>query len=91
LELITIAYHINWNRVSGPSWLNEQYCSIVATLPAGSTKDQVPAMVQTLLADRFKLSVHHDQKVESVYLLVPDKNGAKLKEVTGDADSPFEG
>jgi len=41
-------------------------------------------MLQTLLAGRFQLRVHHDQKVEPVYLLVVDKRGAKLPVSTSD-------
>jgi uncharacterized protein (TIGR03435 family) len=87
LDLVTSAYDINWNRVSGPGWMNEQFFSVAAKLPAGSTKEQIPAMLRKLLADRFKLAVHHNQKVESVYLLVVDRQGAKLKESRGDTDA----
>ena len=81
-ELISFAYGID--RISGPGWMSEQEFAIAATLPAGSTKDEVPAMLQKLLADRFKLSLHHDQKVEPVYELVVDKQGVKLKPSAAD-------
>ena len=37
-------------------------------------------MLQTLLADRFGLKIHHDNKDLPVYALVVGKGGAKLKE-----------
>ena len=40
------------------------------------------AMLQALLADRFKLTVHRDTKEVSTYSLVVGKNGPKLKETT---------
>jgi len=42
-------------------------------------------MFQSLLADRFKLVLHHDTKELPVYALVIGKNGIKFKESTGDA------
>ena len=77
--LISMAYGIRADRISGPGWMDEQEFAIAAKLPAGSTKEEVPAMLQKLLADRFKLSLHRDQKVEPVYELVVDQKGLKLK------------
>jgi len=91
LDLITIAYNINWDRVSGPSWMNEQFYAIAAKLPGGSTKEQIPVMLQKVLAERFKLSIHHDQKVQRVYLLTVAKDGSKLKESTGEIDPATQG
>ena len=47
------------------------------------SSDQVRLMLRTLLADRFKLAVHSEAKVESVYSLVAAKNGPKLKSSAG--------
>jgi uncharacterized protein (TIGR03435 family) len=40
-------------------------------------------MLQTLLADRFKLRMHNETKQLSVYSLVPAKTGPKLQEADG--------
>jgi uncharacterized protein (TIGR03435 family) len=90
-HLISVAYNINWDRVSGPSWMNEQFYAIAAKLPTGSTKEQIPAMLQKVLAERFKLAIHHDQKVQQVYLLTVSKSGSKLKESSGDIDPAMQG
>jgi uncharacterized protein (TIGR03435 family) len=37
-------------------------------------------MMQTLLAERFQLAVHHEPKDFNVYVLLVGKNGPKLKE-----------
>ena len=58
---------------------------IVAKLPAGATKEQVPEMLKALLADRFKLKLHRDTRETPVYALVVAKGGLKIKEV---ADEP---
>jgi uncharacterized protein (TIGR03435 family) len=45
-------------------------------------------MLQALLADRFKLSIHRETKELPVYALVAAKNGPKLQEAKADATYP---
>jgi len=52
----------------------------VAKVPKGATKDDVKLMLQNLLADRFKLTLHREKKDLPMYALVVAKNGPKLKE-----------
>jgi uncharacterized protein (TIGR03435 family) len=78
--LITAAYRVKQFQIVGPDWLRSQYFEIHATIPEGATKDQVPEMLQALLAERFKLSAHRENKEQPVYALVVSKGGAKLKE-----------
>jgi len=47
--------------------------------------EQFRLMLQALLADRFKLKIHHLNKDLPVYSLVVGKNGSKLKESAADA------
>jgi uncharacterized protein (TIGR03435 family) len=54
---------------------------IVATIPHDATEAQVPELLQTLLAERFKLTLHHETKDLPVYALVVGKSGPKLKPV----------
>jgi len=35
-----------------------EYFETQATLPAGATREQIPEMLQTMLAERFKLAYH---------------------------------
>src|SRR5271157_4083933 len=55
-----------------------QRFDVVANLPPGATKDQVPQMLQALLAERFKLVIHRDTKEHNVYALVVAKGGPKI-------------
>jgi uncharacterized protein (TIGR03435 family) len=64
-----------------PKWADtDQY--VINALAAGSpSKDQMRLMTQSLLADRFKLTVHFERQEFSVQALVldnPGKTGAKL-------------
>jgi uncharacterized protein (TIGR03435 family) len=78
--LITKAYGVKAYQVSGPSWIQSERFDILAKLPSGATKDQVPEMLKALLAERFRLVVHHETKDHAVYALVIGKGGSKLKE-----------
>jgi uncharacterized protein (TIGR03435 family) len=84
---IHYAYTVKESQVSGPDWLNSERVDIVAKLPAGATREQIPAMMQALLADRFKLTLHRDSKEFPVYALIVGKNGPKIKESPLDADT----
>lgn len=77
-DCIRTAYRLKDYQISGPDWMAVTRFDIVAKLPEGSTKDQVPEMLQALLADRFKISVHHESKSHDSYALVVGKNGPKL-------------
>jgi len=66
--------------MSGPDWLREARYDIVAKAPAGAAADQLPAMMRALLAERFKLRVHHETRDIPALSLVVGKDGPKLKE-----------
>jgi uncharacterized protein (TIGR03435 family) len=89
LQLITKAYDVKTYQVQGPSWMTPaaQRFDIVANLPAGATKEQVPQMLQALLAERFKLVIHRDTKEHNVYALVVAKGGAKITQTQEPAPS----
>lgn len=88
--LIQTAYGVKGYQVTGPSWMTEQRFDIVAKIPDGATKEQVPGMLQKLLAERFKLTIHREKKDLPVYALVAGKGGLKLKEAAAkpEGDAP---
>ncbi len=81
MMLVTDAFDVKPNQVSGPSWMTTERFDITAKIPLGSTEDQVLVMEQNLLADRFKMSFHRESKEMPVYELVVGKGGPKFKEV----------
>jgi uncharacterized protein (TIGR03435 family) len=87
-DLIATAYDVKRYQVSGPDWLDSQRFDIVAKVPEGASKEQVPAMWQNLLKERFGLAVHHDTKEMAMYGLLVAKNGPKLKESEDQSDPP---
>lgn len=77
-QLITYAYKVKAYQITGPDWMKTAHWDIAATLPEGSNKDQIPEMMQALLADRFKLVIHHDTKEMPVLALEVGKGGVKM-------------
>ena len=63
MDILAAAYfRVKPYQVSGPSWLSTERFDIVAKIPEGVPQDKVPEMLQSLLADRFKLTMHRDNK-----------------------------
>ena len=91
VDLIAIAYKVKPHQISGPDWLPVDRFDIVGKIPDGVSKDKMPEMVQALLADRFKLVFHKEEKEHAIYALVVGKNGPKLKESPPDPEPPKEG
>jgi len=84
-NLLTQAYKVKDQQLIGPDWIDSERYDIVAKLPEGATKAQVPQMLQTLLKERFKVTVHKESKTMPVYAMVVAKGSPKLK--TADADT----
>jgi uncharacterized protein (TIGR03435 family) len=87
-ELIQSAFKVKSHQVSGPDWMAGQRFDILARMPEGTTKEQVPEMLQALLAERFQLKVHQETREHPVYALVVAKGGPKLKESPPDGEAP---
>ena len=66
-----------------PKWANTEYFDIEAKAPTASpTKDQMRLMMQSLLADRFKLLVHfepRDVPVMALVMVKPGRVGPRLR------------
>src|SRR5262249_41682527 len=86
-NLIVRAYDMKDYQVEGPDWLTSERYDVSAKYPEALPKDRekymaaLQAMLRKMLADRFKLEAHRDQKSFTVYALVVGKKGIKFKEV----------
>jgi uncharacterized protein (TIGR03435 family) len=79
-NLIMNAYDVKAYQVTGPAFLDTERFDVTATMPPDTTKEQFRVMLQNLLAERFKLTVHMDSKELPMYSLVVMKGGPKMKE-----------
>jgi len=84
------AYHVSEYQVSGPDWLDSARYNIVARSPGPASEEQLQLMLQSLLADRFRLVLHRQTKEFQVYVLSPGKNGPKLQESTSTGEGSIE-
>jgi uncharacterized protein (TIGR03435 family) len=79
-DYISVAYKVRVNQVIGPDWLGSQRFDIAGKLPDGSTKADVPEMLQALLAERFQMKVHREMRELPVYALQVEKTGLKISQ-----------
>ncbi len=74
------AFKVKIDQIEGPSWLETECFDISGKVPDGATREQVPAMLQALLTERFKLTAHTEDRARPGWVLVVDKDGPKFKE-----------
>jgi uncharacterized protein (TIGR03435 family) len=96
--LLNYAYHLTRAvPVNGlPDWAgascgaeSPNTFTIQATMPPATTDDQARQMMQTLLADRFKLAVHWEKKDMPIFALVIHPEGFKIKPFDPKNVAPF--
>jgi uncharacterized protein (TIGR03435 family) len=88
-QIVGLAYAIQRVRVlGGPEWADSDQFDIAAKAESAEpTRDEIRSMLQTLLAERFKLVVHRETKEIPTYSLVVAKSGSKLKIAAPDKKS----
>jgi uncharacterized protein (TIGR03435 family) len=86
-NVILRAYDVKLFQLSAPDWLSQQKYDIAAKVPPATTKEQGNRMLQTLLADRFHLSLHHESRELQGFELTAGRSGPKLKPAA-DPDAP---
>ena len=73
------AYSVEFSQLVGaPDWLSSETWTIDARAPGNPTRDELMLTLQSLLAERFHLKVHHSSREMSVYALTVGKNGPRL-------------
>jgi uncharacterized protein (TIGR03435 family) len=78
-DLVRAAYSLDDYQVfGGPTWIASTRFDVEAKAVGNAGREPLLLMLQTLLADRFKLTVHHESKELPIYALVLDKNGPKF-------------
>lgn len=77
---IRFAYGVQDSQISGPAWIESDHFDIIAKADSPVAEDQLKLMMRALLADRFQLSFHRQNKELSAYALTVAKGGVKMKE-----------
>jgi uncharacterized protein (TIGR03435 family) len=77
-DYIRIAYQVKEYQIAGPEWIGSTRYDINAKIPDGAPRSSLPAMLQALLAERFKMTLHREKREFNAYALVAAKEGVKL-------------
>lgn len=88
--LIGVSTGMGPAQISGPGWLGRDIFDVEARVPAGATHDDVQAMLQSLLAERFGLADHRVTRAVRGFKLVVAKGGSKLTLSSGVKGEPVD-
>ncbi len=84
LGLIEAAYKVKDDAiVGGPGWVASDLFDIIAKVPEGTKMAEANQMLQSLLADRFRLVVKRETHPVPRYVLTAGRGGSKLKPASG--------
>jgi uncharacterized protein (TIGR03435 family) len=78
-ELVSQAYDVPEYRIFSANRLPADRFHIVATIATETTREHFRVMLQNLLKDRFKLTVHRESREMQMFRLVVSSGGPKLK------------
>jgi uncharacterized protein (TIGR03435 family) len=80
-DLITFAYGLHARQVTGaPEWAESEKFDVTGQpeAPGVPSQAQLRTMIQKLLADRFQLAFHREQRELPVYAILVGNSGPKL-------------
>ena len=84
--LISEAYEVKAPQIQGgPSWISTATFDVSAKAESSATYSEMRPMLRTLLAERFRLAVHHDTKELTILALTSPKGATKLLKSDADA------
>jgi len=69
----------NTQIVGGPDWVSKDLWDVQAKADRPHSLDDLHAMYQNMVIDRFKMKFHWDTRDLPMYALVQDKSGEKMK------------
>jgi len=75
-------------QIVAPDWARTTGFDVVAKIPPGTTAAQFAPMLQSLLRERFRMTVHLENREMPVYELTIANGGAKLQEAGAPAAAP---
>jgi uncharacterized protein (TIGR03435 family) len=92
--LVAAAYNLSPKAIlGGPAWVDSEHFDILARAPneGRPNLDEQMGMLRKLLAERFKLTFHREEKELPVFALTAAKGGSRLKASTVSPDAVPEG
>jgi uncharacterized protein (TIGR03435 family) len=87
VDLVRVAYGLDADKVlGGPSWVELDRFDVLGKVPINTPTETARMMLQTLLADRFKLVVRQESRPMPVFVLSVGRGRPKLKEADGSGE-----
>jgi uncharacterized protein (TIGR03435 family) len=86
---LKLAYHLQDSQIPGPVWIRTDRFDIMAKSDGPISEDEMKQMLQALLADRFHLTFHREQKEMKALVLTVASSGSKLKPAAEPDAKPF--
>jgi len=83
-NMLIQAYTLKPYQLVRPSWMDTTRLRIEAKVPPGATREQFNLMLRSLLAERFQMKVHREEKEMAILRLTAAKNGPKLRPASMD-------
>jgi uncharacterized protein (TIGR03435 family) len=80
-DVLLIAFGVQPHQLDAPAWTQDLQIDIRAALPDGAARAQVPAMLQSLLTERFGLAMRSERRLVPAYELTVAEGGATMTEV----------
>ncbi len=81
-RLVAEAYRVQSFQVLGPAWIDSSQYEIEARAEGPVARDALRPMLESLLAERFRLALHRESREMRAYELVLDKDGPKIRPAT---------
>jgi uncharacterized protein (TIGR03435 family) len=85
--MLLVAYGVQKNQIVGaPEWVRTERFTVdgVPDMDGQPNVRQIQSLLQKLLAERFGMKLHHEQREMPVYALTVAKGGTKMTPSTGD-------
>lgn len=90
-DMVALGYGLHAKQIVGaPDWAGTDLFDVdgVPDVPGRPNTEQIQSLLQKLLADRFQLKFHNEQRVLSVYAITVAPGGPKLTKTTAAAGDP---
>jgi len=84
------AYGVQDAQVSGPGWLGDVWFDIFAKAAKETSRAELREMLQALLAERFQLAVHRENREMTALILTVAKSGHKLQPTDTEGSPSFQ-
>ena len=76
--MISLMFRIPERQIKGPEWIEKDRFDVAAKADKRYSVDDLHAMYQNMLIDRFRLKYHLETREANAYVLTIDKGGPKI-------------